>query len=1019
MATKLFKKATFLSFFLVISSFIFGQTVPSAPANFRFSEEKCSRFVLKWDDYPAELNETGYEIYISYSGENGNYYLLKSVESNIFSHNYTTYNLPPSFKIAFKIKGVFGPIKSDFSNSIHSDFICTAPNNLQISSNYCEKIELNWQGNYDFYKVYRSDSGENGYFKEIGNTNINNTYLESIALNSVKIRTFNLEEGKLYFYRVKGFVSFQKDYETINYNSDYSEAIAGTFSCASVTGLKIGESNCNGINLSWDAYPNNPITTSYNIYRSDNGENGEFINIGQTSANITTFLDNGIPRPWDNKLFPLISEKDYYYKISANYFGTTTKLSFSVVGQLSCELPKINSLVATTNICGSVNLTWDDYPAQYSEIGYDVYRSTSLSPDFFIKIASLGPNITNFNDIGYGSYTTIGSNVYSFQNQDHFYKIVGRFSNLNSGFSNQVTGHIGPCPAPPTDLTISVNNCQNIQISWNDLPSNFNETGYGIYLKRGISGSYNYIGSVNANVLSFTDTGSNGYLTGGETYFYKIKGLFNNTSTDFSESITAIFVCESPILNSVNQQIGLNGNFINWQYNPNVLLNYGIRIYRSSNGEFGNYDYVFSPYGANNFSVNDQMELKSGKEYFYKLTGTNGYIESNFSNRIGSVFQVATPPPSNFRIVNSSCTKIILAWDNYPQNTNHTDFIIHRRAVGAFEAADRDVEFKIRAGFSDNTYEDKYKLEEGITYEYTIEGRFNYISTAESLPIETTLNCYSPINLSLNPSICGVINLKWNALPYNSYVNSYHIYRSETGENGTFEKIGSVEKPTLNYSDKPQTYYESHFYFNPPLFESGKEYFYKVRGYLQDNYNVFDTYTKFSNVVNGSFHCSGPVNFTVSEMTCNSIKLSWEASIEQNVPIFKYLIYRSDTGVGGDYQFLASSQLNNYSDENQLLPNRTYFYKVKTQVGNVLSDFSETLQAVFSCPSMCFSIKSGQWIDPTTWSCGRIPTNLDDIIINPNHKITIGDNEIGNAKNIQNNGELLFGTGANLILNPQ
>ncbi|MES2797484.1 MAG: fibronectin type III domain-containing protein [Bacteroidota bacterium] len=1011
MATKLFLKSTFLFFFFIISSFIFGQTIPPAPSNLRFTEEKCGRLVLKWDDYPSDLIETGYEIYYSFLNGSGNYFLLGTLGANINSYTFSTSNLPNSFIPIFKIRGIFDTIKTDFSNSIHSDFVCTVPSNLQVNTGFCEKIEFYWEGNYDYYKIYVSDSGENGYFKEVANS-----YPYTYYGNTAAIKTTDIQEGKSYFYKVKGFVYFQTDYETVQNISGFSNAVEATNYCALPTGLKILETNCNGINLSWDAYPNNPSTTSYNIYRSDNGENGEFINIGQTSANTTTFIDNGIPRPWDNKIFPLISGKDYYYKISANYYGTNTKLSSSIVGQLACEIPKINSLFASTNICGSINLTWEDYPVEFSEIGYDVYRSTNLYPDYFIKIASLEPNITNYNDIGYGSYTSIGSKVYSFQNQDHFYKIVGRFSNLNSGFSKQATGHIGICPLPPTDLSISVNNCQNIQISWNDLPSNINETGFGIYLKRGITGSYNYIGYVNANVLSFTDTGSNGYLTGGETYSYMVKGLFNNTSTDFSEVVTATFVCESPILNSVSQQIGINGNFINWQYNPNVLLNYGIRIYRSSTGEFGNYDYVFSPYGDNNFSVNDQMELKSGKEYFYKLTGTYEKIESNFSNRIGSVFQIATPPPSNFRVTSSNCTKITLAWDNYPQNTNHTGFIIYRRAVGAFQAEDANVEIRINGAFSGNTYEDKYKLEEGIAYEYTIVGRFNYISTAESTPLSVTLNCFTPINLSQNPSSCGSINLKWNALPLNSNVKSYLIYRSDTGENGFFENIGSVEMPNLNYSDCPQTFYESH-YFNLPIFESDKEYFYKVRGYLKDNYNVFDTHSKFSNVVNGSFHCSGPVNLNISEITCNAINLNWEASTEQNVPIFKYLIYRSETGINGEYEFLANSQLNNFSDTNQLVPGRNYFYKIKTQVGNVLSAFSEPFEATFICPSMCLSVKSGSWIDPTVWSCGRIPTNLDEVIINPTHVITIDENLIGIAKNLVNCGELKFGVGSNLILN--
>jgi hypothetical protein len=60
-----------------------------------------------------------------------------------------------------------------------------------------------------------------------------------------------------------------------------------------------------------------------------------------------------------------------------------------------------------------------------------------------------------------------------------------------------------------------------------------------------------------------------------------------------------------------------------------------------------------------------------------------------------------------------------------------------------------------------------------------------------------------------------------------------------------------------------------------------------------------------------------------------------------------------------------------------------------------------------NCCTIFQSIKSGSWTDPTTWSCNRIPTSADEVIINIAHFITV---PLGNhfAKNINSKGGVLF-----------
>lgn len=70
-------------------------------------------------------------------------------------------------------------------------------------------------------------------------------------------------------------------------------------------------------------------------------------------------------------------------------------------------------------------------------------------------------------------------------------------------------------------------------------------------------------------------------------------------------------------------------------------------------------------------------------------------------------------------------------------------------------------------------------------------------------------------------------------------------------------------------------------------------------------------------------------------------------------------------------------------------------------------------------PMTCTTTKSGDWNDPTVWSCGVVPTNLDDVIISPTHIITMPDSYTGQANNLENNGNLIFGQNATLNLTGQ
>ncbi|MCY7356798.1 MAG: hypothetical protein LH609_04895 [Rudanella sp.] len=62
------------------------------------------------------------------------------------------------------------------------------------------------------------------------------------------------------------------------------------------------------------------------------------------------------------------------------------------------------------------------------------------------------------------------------------------------------------------------------------------------------------------------------------------------------------------------------------------------------------------------------------------------------------------------------------------------------------------------------------------------------------------------------------------------------------------------------------------------------------------------------------------------------------------------------------------------------------------------------------------SVQNGNWNDPATWNCGRIPIRLD--IVKVRHTVTLPENFTANARqvNFESSARLLYGLQARMRL---
>ncbi len=68
-----------------------------------------------------------------------------------------------------------------------------------------------------------------------------------------------------------------------------------------------------------------------------------------------------------------------------------------------------------------------------------------------------------------------------------------------------------------------------------------------------------------------------------------------------------------------------------------------------------------------------------------------------------------------------------------------------------------------------------------------------------------------------------------------------------------------------------------------------------------------------------------------------------------------------------------------------------------------------------SCTAM-ISVRTGNWNDPGTWSCNRVPVSTDVVQVVTGHTVTIPASVTANAQRVQDYGRIIFGTGAKLML---
>jgi len=426
------------------------------------------------------------------------------------------------------------------------------------------------------YRVYRSTSSS-GNYTIVGNT------------SSTSYKDDSLSSGTPYYYKVSAC-------------NGSGESPKSTI-CDATTGLDVPinvsavSTSASSITVSWSSVRG---AARYRVYRKMDSSDDNYKMI--TTVSSTSFTDDG-----------LLPGTTYYYKISA-YNGTVESSQSSPPAQATTGLnPPATVFVASTS-SNSITVEWSSVSGA---MGYRVYRSTTDTPDSYIKVSGdiLKPD-TSYKDNNVLPGTT------------YYYK-VSAYNNVESVKSSSTAQATTDLDAP-TNVIASTVSSTSISVSWSAVNG---AVEYKVYRSTNASSGYIQVGS-GTSKTSITDNG----LSPGTTYYYKVSAYNSNAeSPQSSPSNPATTRLDAPT--NVFATASSSSITVTWQAVSGAT---GYRVYRSTYCCGG--DYTDFAGTATSATYTDGRGLSPGITYYYKVSATKGAVESEQSSLYGSA-KIDTPPP--------------------------------------------------------------------------------------------------------------------------------------------------------------------------------------------------------------------------------------------------------------------------------------------------------------------------------------------------------------------------------------
>jgi fibronectin type 3 domain-containing protein len=252
-------------------------------------------------------------------------------------------------------------------------------------------------------------------------------------------------------------------------------------------------SSASQINLTWQ---DNSSSESGFIVQRASSSSGPWTQIGIVGANVTSCAHTGVT-----------ASTTYFYRVCA--YNASGNSVFSIVTSATTPAapdttpPSIPSgIVATATSTSQVSVSWSVSTDTGGSglAGYQVYRNGTL------VTTTTG---TSYTDSGLLANTLY---CYTLVASDN----AGNSSSASSEACATTPTPAAANPAAPSNLATMNVDATDVTLTWQD--NSDNETGFQIQRATSSGGPWSVVGSVGANVTTYTDSG----LSPSTTYYYEV-----------------------------------------------------------------------------------------------------------------------------------------------------------------------------------------------------------------------------------------------------------------------------------------------------------------------------------------------------------------------------------------------------------------------------------------------------------------------------------------------------------------
>ena len=398
--------------------------------------------------------------------------------------SYSNTSAVPGTTYTYKVRAIFKDgTASPFSEAVTITAVCPQVTKLAVGGDESGRPLLTWA----------AANGANGY-AVYRSESADGEFVKVASVSTTKYADTAAENGKTYYYYV---IAVKNDAAS----GLRSDVVSTTAVYPQVTKLAVGGDESGRPLLTWAAVNG---ANGYAVYRSESAD-GEFVKVASVSTTkyADTAAENG---------------KTYYYYVIAVKNDAAYGLRSDVVST-TVELTVVEPVVGARQADGKPTLHWNKLQ---NAVSYQVYRADSKDGKYVRVFTTKGL-----------TYTHISAEA----GKTYFYKVKALFADGTNQFSEFVSATFRPVSLNFAPVAGNRDTDGKPTLRWNKLQ---NAVSYQVY--RADSKDGKYVRVFTTKGLTYTHVSAQ--LD--KTYYYKVKAVFSDGSTVFSEILSNTCTCGRP-----------------------------------------------------------------------------------------------------------------------------------------------------------------------------------------------------------------------------------------------------------------------------------------------------------------------------------------------------------------------------------------------------------------------------------------------------------------------------------------